>query len=345
MERARVNRGIDKNQWKGILIIAEQRQGKIQGITYELLGEALKLKEKAQQDITIAVVGDNLDAEIETLSGFGADKIVYLRNRLLDQYTTDGYVNTLSRYIIQVQPEIVLVGASTLGRDLAPRLAARVGTGLTADCTGLDIGDDGNLLQTRPAFGGNLMATIICRNNRPQMSTVRPGVMEKARPAADKSAIEVIDVPVSEEEIIAKVVDAVIQERDEPSLTEASIIVSGGRGIKGPEGFEIIRALAKKLGGVVGSSRACVDSGWISPDRQVGQTGTTVRPKLYVACGISGAIQHLAGMSESETIVAINKDPNAPIHQVAHYSIVGDLFKVIPALMQAIDEKESIIGG
>jgi len=345
MERARVNRGIDKSQWKGILIIAEQRQGKIQGITYELLGEALKLKEKAQQDITVAVAGYDMDAEIEALAGFGADKIVYLKNPLLGQYTTDGYVNTLSKYILQVQPEIVLVGASTLGRDLAPRLAARVGTGLTADCTGLDIGDDGNLLQTRPAFGGNLMATIICRNNRPQMSTVRPGVMEKARPASAKSAIEVIDVPVSEEEIIAKVVDAVIQERDEPPLTEASIIVSGGRGIKGPEGFDIIRALAKKLGGVVGSSRACVDSGWISPDRQVGQTGTTVRPKLYIACGISGAIQHLAGMSESETIVAINKDPNAPIHQVAHYSIVGDLFKVIPALMQAIDEKESIIGG
>lgn len=345
MERARVNRGIDKSQWKGILIIAEQRQGKIQNITYELLGEALKLKEKAHQDITVAVAGYDMDAEIEALAGFGADKIVYLKSPLLGQYTTDGYVNTLSKYILQVQPEIVLVGASTLGRDLAPRLAARVGTGLTADCTGLDIGDDGNLLQTRPAFGGNLMATIICRNNRPQMSTVRPGVMEKARPAAAKSAIEVIDVPVSEEEIIAKVVDAVIQERDEPPLTEASIIVSGGRGIKGPEGFDIIRALAKKLGGVVGSSRACVDSGWISPDRQVGQTGTTVRPKLYIACGISGAIQHLAGMSESETIVAINKDPNAPIHQVAHYSIVGDLFKVIPALMQAIDEKESIIGG
>lgn len=339
---AKVNRGINKEEWKGILVIAEHRQGVIQNITYELLGEALKLKEKTGQDVTVAVVGNDMDKQIEKLSCYGADKIVYIRNPLLGQYTTDGYVDVLSRYILKVQPESVIIGASSLGRDLAPRLAARVGTGLTADCTGLDVSEDGTLLQTRPAFGGNLMATIVCRNNRPQMSTVRPGVMEKAKKAETKSAVEIIEEAVSEDEIIAKVVETVLQERKEPPLTEASIIVSGGRGVKSPEGFDIIRELASKLGGVVGSSRACVDLGWIDPDRQVGQTGTTVRPKLYIACGISGAIQHLAGMGESETIVAINKDPNAPIHQVAHYSIVGDLFKVIPAILQAIDDKDNL---
>lgn len=341
---AKVNREINKDDWKGILVIAEQRQGIIQSITLELLGEALELKKKTGQDVTVAVVGDDMDAQIENLAWYGADQIVYIKHPLLKQYTTDAYVAALTQYIEASQPESVIIGASSLGRDLAPRLAARVGTGLTADCTGLDISEDGTLLQTRPAFGGNLMATIVCRNNRPQMSTVRPGVMEKAKKSAVKSQIKIIQQPVSENDIIAKVVEAVIQERKEPSLTEASIIVSGGRGIKSPEGFDVIRQLAAKLGGVVGSSRACVDLGWIAPDRQVGQTGTTVRPKLYIACGISGAIQHLAGMSESETIVAINKDPNAPIHQVAHYSIVGDLFKVIPAIIQAIDEKESIIG-
>lgn len=340
---AKVNRGINKEDWKGILVIAEHRQGIIQNITFELLGEALKLKEKTGQEVIVAVVGNDMDEQISELACYGADRIVYIKNPLLKQYTTDGYVNVLARYIQKIQPETVIIGASSLGRDLAPRLAARVGTGLTADCTGLDVSDDGNLLQTRPAFGGNLMATIVCRNNRPQMSTVRPGVMEKARKTEGESQIEIIEEAVSESEIIAKVVETVIQERKEPPLTESSIIVSGGRGLKSPEGFDIIRQLADKLGGVVGSSRACVDLGWISPDRQVGQTGTTVRPKLYIACGISGAIQHLAGMSESETIVAINKDPNAPIHQVAHYSIVGDLFQVIPAIIQAIDDKDNII--
>ncbi len=342
MERAKVNTGINKDDWKGILVLAEQRQGVIQPITYELLGEALKLKKNRNQDVIVAVAGYDMDEEIEKASFYGADKLVYLKNPVLGKYSTDAYAKVFGEYIVGNRPEIVLVGASTLGRDLGPRLAARVGTGLTADCTGLEIGDTGDLLQTRPAFGGNLMATIVCRNNRPQMSTVRPGVMEKASKSGKKSVVEVIDASVSEEDIIAKVVDVVLAKRDEPPLTEAAIIVSGGRGVKGPEGFETIRALADKLGGVVGSSRACVDAGWVTPDRQVGQTGTTVRPKLYIACGISGAIQHLAGMSESHTIVAINKDCNAPIHKVAHYSIIGDLFKVIPAIIQAIDERQAL---
>lgn len=342
MEKAKVNTGINKDEWKGILVLAEQRQGVIQGITYELLGEALKLKAGRNQPVIVAVAGYDMEEQIEKVSFYGADKIVYLKNPVLETYTTDAHAKVFGEYINEIKPEIVLIGASTLGRDLGPRLAARVGTGLTADCTGLEIGTDGELLQTRPAFGGNLMATIVCRNNRPQMSTVRPGVMEKALKTDVKSIVEVVDAVVSEEEIIARVVDVVLEKRDEVPLTEADIIVSGGRGLKGPEGFEVIRALADKLGGVVGSSRACVDAGWIAPDRQVGQTGTTVRPKLYIACGISGAIQHLAGMSESNTIVAINKDANAPIHKVAHYSIVGDLFKVIPAIIQAIDERQDL---
>lgn len=339
MKRAKVNTGINKDDWKGILIIAEQRYGVIRPITFELLGEALKLKKSKSQDVIVAVAGYGMEEEIDNAAFYGADKVVYLQNAVLEKYSTEAYAKVFGEYINKFQPEIVLLGASTLGRDLGPRLAARIGTGLTADCTGLEIGKDGDLLQTRPAFGGNLMATIVCRNNRPQMSTVRPGVMEKALKTNVKSAIEIINADVCEDDIIAKVIDVVLAKRDEPPLTEADIIVSGGRGVKGPEGFEAIRALADKLGGVVGSSRACVDAGWVAADRQVGQTGTTVRPKLYIACGISGAIQHLAGMSESDTIVAINKDSNAPIHKVAHYSIIGDLFKVIPAIIQAIDER------
>ncbi len=342
MKRSKVNTGINKDDWKGILIIAEQRQGEIKPITYELLGEALKLKERKKQDVIVAVAGYNMDEEIAHAAFYGADKVVYLQNPVMEKYSTEAYAKVFGDYIIKSKPEIVLLGASTLGRDLGPRLAARIGTGLTADCTDLEIGEDGDLLQTRPAFGGNLMATIVCRNNRPQMSTVRPGVMEKALKVNDKSAIEIINAEASEDDIIAKVIDVVLEKRDEPPLTEADIIVSGGRGVKGPEGFETIRALADKLGGVVGSSRACVDAGWVAADRQGGQTGTTVRPKLYIACGISGAIQHLAGMSESDTIVAINKDSNAPIHKVAHYSIIGDLFKVIPAIIQAIDERQAL---
>lgn len=339
MERVKVNRGINKKEWKGIVVLAEQRHGKVQGITYELLGEALKLRAQKNQDVILVIAGYGIDDEVKKLALYGADKVVYLKNPILETYTTDAYVKILSEYILKIKPEAVLIGASTLGRDLGPRLAARIGTGLTADCTGLEIGEDGNLLQTRPAFGGNLMATIVCRNNRPQMSTVRPGVMEKAEKKEQASIIETVVPELRDEDIIAKVIDVVLAEKKEPPLTEASIIVSGGRGVKGPEGFDVIRVLANKLGGVIGSSRACVDAGWVAPDRQVGQTGTTVRPKLYIACGISGAIQHLAGMSEASTIVAINKDPNAPIHSVAHYSIVGDLFKIIPSIIQKIDER------
>lgn len=341
MSNARVNRDLNFDEWKGIFVIVEQRSGKIQNVAIELLGEGRKLADKLGSPLTAIVLGYDMDSEVERISHYGADNIIYAEDRLLGIYSTDAYTKVISELIETRKPETVLVGATTLGRDLAPRLAARVGTGLVADCTGLAVDEtDHKLLQTRPAFGGNLMATIICPRNRPQMATVRPGVMEKAKHNEKATTIEKVAVSVSESDIIAKVIDLLKEEKEIVSLTDATIIVSGGRGIGGPEGFHILNELADKLGGVVGASRAAVDSGWISHDRQVGQTGTTVRPKLYIACGISGAIQHRAGMGESDTIVAINKDPNAPIHSIAHFSIVDDLFKVVPAIIEALGARE-----
>ena len=272
----------------------------------------------------------------------------------MKNYTTDGYTKVITEAIQEYKPEIVLFGATHIGRDLAPRIAARLDTGLTADCTRLDINtgdyihyletyttastagldpEDGNkgLKQTRPAFGGNLMATIVTPNTRPQMATVRPGVMEKQEPIPGaKGELVKVDVQLSESNIQVEVLDVV----KEVSLTDADIICSGGRGLGNAEGFALIRKFADKVGGVVGASRAAVDSGWIDPSHQVGQTGTTVKPKIYFACGISGAIQHLAGMQTSDIIVAINKDPEAPMMQIADYAICGDLKKVIPEIIE-----------
>lgn len=365
---ARVNDGIILSEWKGVCVIAEQRNGKIQNITYELMGEGRKLADDLGEALTVLVMGHELEEELEKLAYYGADHIYCASDKLLQYYTTSLYTKIASQFLLDTKPEIVLVGASTLGRDLAPRIAARIGTGLTADCTRLDVrvdqyaeylsrvarmelseeaktAPDANkkLLQTRPAFGGNLMATIICPNNRPQMSTVRPGVMDKAHCVATRSEITMLEVDIREAEIDAQILDVIISAKAQVPLTEAKIIVSGGRGMGSAENFSLLEEFAKKIGGTVASSRAAVDAGWQPPSKQVGQTGTTVKPNLYIACGISGAIQHLAGMSNSDTILAINKDPDAPIHQVAHLSIKGDLFKVIPAIMQALDEKERIL--
>ncbi|MEG1431346.1 electron transfer flavoprotein subunit alpha/FixB family protein [Eubacterium sp.] len=338
MSNAKVNRGLDFSQWKGVWVITEQRRGKTMGVSIELLGEGRKLADKIGTTLTAVVLGDRMTDEVEALAHYGADKVLFVEDALLGVYTTDAYAKVIGELILERRPEAVLVGATTIGRDLAPRIAAKVGTGLTADCTVLDVDEsDKKLLQTRPAFGGHLMATIICPNNRPQMSTVRPGVMQKAEYQADACAIETIKGNLSEGDILAKVVQMVEEARHGVPLGEAEIIVSGGRGIGGPEGFELLKSLAEKLGGEVASSRACVDAGWITPDKQVGQTGVTVRPKLYIACGISGAIQHLAGMSESDTIVAINKDAHASIFDVAHVGLVGDLNQIIPAIMAALD--------
>ncbi|WP_428867958.1 electron transfer flavoprotein subunit alpha/FixB family protein, partial [Clostridium sediminicola] len=302
-------------------------------------GEGRKLADKIGTDLSVLLLGNKIDEEAEKLAHYGVDKVIYFDHEKLENYSTDAYSKVIGEYILENQPESVLIGATSIGRDLAPRIAGRVGTGLTADCTSLDVdSSDNKLLQTRPAFGGNLMATIICPKNRPQMSTVRPGVMEKAE-YKDKAAEVVKIVPeLKEEDIIAKVLEVIKSEKKAVSLTDAEIIVSGGRGVGAPEGFKLVEELAEVLGGVVGASRAATDSGWIDQSHQIGQTGTTVRPKLYIACGISGAIQHMAGMSDAECIVAINKNANAPIFKAAHFGIEGDLFKVIPELIEAIKE-------
>ena len=337
MSNARVNRGLDFKQWQGVWVITEQRGGKTLDVSLELLGEGRKLADAMGTALTAVALGEAMTDEVEALAHYAADHVLFIQDSHLEVYTTDGYSRAIGAQILKRQPEAVLVGATAIGRDLAPRVAARVGTGLTADCTGLAVDEaDKKLLQTRPAFGGHLMATIICPNNRPQMSTVRPGVMEKASYRTAACPIETVRADLLDGDILTKVLKIVREARHGVPLNEAEIIVAGGRGVGGPEGFDLIRELAGALGGEVASSRACVDAGWIDASRQVGQTGTTVRPKLYIACGISGAIQHQAGMSESDYIVAINRDENAPIFEIADYGLVGDLHQIIPAFLKRL---------
>lgn len=342
MERAKVNQDINLNDYNDVWVIGEQREGKIHPVTIELIGEAKKLASEINKKVAVVVAGYEIDEEVNKLLNYGVDRVLYICSSLLKTFSTDGYALSISNLILERKPEIVLVGATSIGRDIGPRIAAKIGTGLVADCTKLDIDpEDGKVLQTRPAFGGNLMATIICPKNRPQMATVRPGVMKKAVHVDDPTGvIEKVIPEITEEDITARVIEIVKSGRRRVDLTEAKIIVSGGRGVKGPEGFELIKALADKLGGEVGSSRACVDAGWIDSMHQVGQTGTTVRPEIYFACGISGAIQHLAGMSESKYIVAINSDKSAPIFKVCDFGIVGDLKEVIPAMIEEIEKNK-----
>lgn len=340
MQRAKVNQNINLKDYNDIWVIGEQREGKIHPVTIELIGEAKKLASEIGKKVIVVVAGYEIEEEVKKLLNYGVDKVLYIKSPLLKTFSTDGYAISISNLILERRPEIVLVGATSIGRDIGPRIAAKIGTGLVADCTKLDIDPtDGKILQTRPAFGGNLMATIICPINRPQMATVRPGVMQKAAHIDNPTGVvEEITPNLTEADIIAKVIEIVKSGKKRVNLIDAKIVVSGGRGVKGPEGFELIKALADALGGEVGSSRACVDAGWIDSMHQVGQTGTTVRPEIYFACGISGAIQHLAGMSESKYIVAINTDPTAPIFKVCDFGIVGDLKEVIPAMIEEIEK-------
>lgn len=355
--------------YKDIWVYAEQRSGKLMNVALELIGEGHKLSREISEETKVCAVliGNEIDHLAEECFAYGADAVYMIQDPLLKNFTTDGYAKVLTDAINEYKPEIVLYGATHIGRDLAPRVAARCDTGLTADCTHLDIDIDGyikfanenttldtstinkedpkalGLKQTRPAFGGNLMATIICPRTRPQMSTVRPGVMQK-REKVEGATGEIINVKpaIAEADIRTKIVEIVKSTKELVSLTDAEIICSGGRGLGDPSGFELIKEFADKVGGVVGSSRAAVDAGWIDHSHQVGQTGTTVKPKIYFACGISGAIQHLAGMQTSEIIVAINKDPDAPIFEVADYGIVGDLYKVIPEIIAEWDNAEAL---
>ncbi|MGI6211871.1 MAG: electron transfer flavoprotein subunit alpha/FixB family protein [Anaerovoracaceae bacterium] len=355
------------DEYKNIWVFAEQRSGKLMSVALELVGEGKRLAKELSEDTKLCavLVGHDVDGLIPTLYAYGADQVYYLDDPLLEQYTTDAYTKVIADAINEYKPEIVLFGATHIGRDLAPRIAARLDTGLTADCTRLDInvanymdyletyttaslsGLDRNdtskgLKQTRPAFGGNLMATIVTPNTRPQMATVRPGVMEKLEPVKGAKGERIdVDVKISKDDIHVEVLEVVKAAKEIVSLTDADIICSGGRGVGGPEGFQLIQEFADKVGGVVGASRAAVESGWIDQSHQVGQTGTTVKPKIYFACGISGAIQHLAGMQTSDVIVAINKDPECPMMKLADYAIEGDLKKVIPEIIAAWDPEEA----
>ena len=359
---------VDLSAYKHIWVFAEQRQGKIQNVALELLGEGKKLAKDISDDTQICAVliGNNIDHLAQECFEYGADKVYMVQDPLLENYTTDGYTKVMKQLIDEYKPEIVLYGATHIGRDFAPRIAARCNTGLTADCTHLDVkvskyiefakanttldtstldpnDPSTGIKQTRPAFGGNLMATIICPKTRPQMSTVRPGVMQKQERVPGATG-EVVNVKpdIKASDIRIEIKDIVKSMKEMVSLTDAKIICSGGRGLGDASGFELIQKFADKVGGVVGSSRAAVDAGWIDHSHQVGQTGTTVKPEIYFACGISGAIQHLAGMQTSNCIVAINKDPDAPIMEVADYAIVGDLYKVIPEIIAEWDNAEAL---
>jgi len=323
---------------KEVWAISEQHEGKLRPVSFELLGIGKKLSEKLDEELAAVIIGDNVSDLAGPLTAYGADRVYLLEDELLGRYTPDGYTKTLSELILNKGPSIVLFGATINGREFAPRVAARVQTGLTADCTGLDIDDEGRLVQIRPAFGGKLMAMIVCPEKRPQMASVRPNVMKKIEPDwSRKPKIERVDVDVAAGSIRTKILDIVKEVSPETiKVEEARIIVSGGRGLGSPENLKMIEDLAQVLGAAVGGSRAIVDAGWLPHHQQIGQTGKTVAPRLYVAIGISGAIQHLVGMQTSDIIIAINKDPEAPIFKVATFGIVGDLFQVVPAITESL---------
>ena len=343
--------------YKGVFVFAQQVDNQVSGIAYELLGKAKELAADLDtKEVTAVLIGSDVKGLVDDLAAYGADKVIVVDDKELKEYRTEPYAHALASVINEFKPEIVLVGATAIGRDLGPTVSARVATGLTADCTVLEIGDfplvpipgkedeqlHNQLLMTRPAFGGNTIATIACPYNRPQMATVRPGVMQKIEPISGAKA-EVIEfnpgfTPNNKYVTIKEVVKAVSDVKD---IMDAKILVSGGRGVGSPENFKILEELAEALGGQVSCSRAVVDSGWKPKDLQVGQTGKTVRPQLYFAIGISGAIQHVAGMEESDIIVAINKDEDAPIFDVADYGVVGDLNKIVPQLTAAIKAEKA----
>lgn len=336
-------------EYKGVYVFAQQVDNEISGIAYELLGKGKELAASLETEVVAVLIGYQVKDLADKLAEYGADKVIVVDDPELEVYRTEPYAHALASVINQYKPEIVLVGATAIGRDLGPTVSARVATGLTADCTVLEIGDfplnpipgqeqkHNQLLMTRPAFGGNTIATIACPDNRPQMATVRPGVMQKIDPIPGaRAVVEEYNpgfTPNSRYVTIKEVVKAV---SDTVDIMDAKVLVSGGRGVGSPENFKILEELAEVLGGTVSCSRAVVDSGWKPKDLQVGQTGKTVRPQIYFAIGISGAIQHVAGMEESDIIVAINKDEDAPIFDVADYGVVGDLNKIVPQLTAAL---------
>ncbi len=341
-------------QYKGVFIYAQQVDGEISPIAFELLGKAKDLAADLDTDVTAVLLGSKIKGLADQLAEYGADRVIVVDDPVLEVYRTEPYAQALTAVINEYKPEIMLVGATAIGRDLGPRVSARVGTGLTADCTKLEIGDfplnplpgkeqkHNQLLMTRPAFGGNTIATIACPDNRPQMATVRPGVMQKIDPVKGAKA-EVVEFnpELKENNCYVEILDIVKEVAEVADIQQAKILVSGGRGVGSKENFKILQDLADALGGTVSCSRAVVDNGWMPKDLQVGQTGKTVRPNVYFAIGISGAIQHTAGMEESDIIIAINKDESAPIFDVADYGIVGDLNKIVPFITEAVKARKN----
>ena len=335
----------DFSEYKGVWVISEQIFGQILNVTKELLGEGKKLANSLHCDLTAIILGNKIDELPTELVRYGADKVIYTEHELLSDYNVDSYSKVLGDLIRIRKPEIVLFGATSIGREIAPTLSAKLKSGLTADCTALKINPNTlNLMQTRPAFGGNVMATIECANHRPQMCTVRQGIMEKAsynRDCEDWVKIEKIIPTISKSELRTKILKIETKKSTEIQIEDAQIVVSGGRGLGNAKGFNLLRKLADVLNGCVASSRACVDNGWISKSHQVGQTGKIIRPKLYIACGISGALQHIAGIEQAECVIAINKDPDAPIFKIADYGIVGDLYDIIPKLIETLENTQN----
>jgi electron transfer flavoprotein alpha subunit len=333
---------MNKDLYKDIYVFVEQREGMIQNVSFELLGKARELADQLNEKVYAILAGHNIMDKTDDLIAYGADTILCIDEPELKQYITEPYTQAVIQAIEGKNPSIMLIGATTIGRDLGPRLSARLATGLTADCTKLEISEeDSDLLMTRPAFGGNLMATIVCKEHRPQMSTVRPGVMVmKEKDTSRKGNVEKVEIKFDKSKFKVKILETVKEERCKIDITEAKILVSGGRGVGCAEGFQMLEEFAKTIDAEVSSSRAMVEAGIITQDRQVGQTGKTVRPDLYFALGISGAIQHVAGMEESEFIVAINKDKYAPIFEVADLGIVGDVNRIIPLLTEKLKNRK-----
>ena len=336
-------------EYKGVFVFAQQVDNKISGIAFELIGKGKDLAKDLNTEVTAVLVGSGVKELADQLAEYGADRVIVVDDPELKEYRTEPYTHALASVVEKYKPEIFLIGATAIGRDLGPRVCARIHTGLTADCTQLDIGDfplnpmpgreqkHNQLLMTRPAFGGNTIATIACPEFRPQMATVRPGVMQKLpREAGRKAVVEEFNPGFTPNDKYVEILDIVKAVTDTVDIMDAKILVSGGRGMGGPENFKILEELAEAIGGTVSCSRAVVDAGWKPKDLQVGQTGKTVRPNVYFAIGISGAIQHVAGMEESDIIVAINKDESAPIFDVADYGVVGDLNKIVPLLTEKI---------
>ena len=339
----------DMKNYKGVFVFAQQVDNKLSGISFELIGEGKRLADKLDEKVTAVLIGSDVKGLVDELAEYGADRVIVVDDPELKEYRTEPYAHALASVINEYKPEIVLVGATAIGRDLGPTVSARVATGLTADCTLLEIGDfplvalpnqeqkHNQLLMTRPAFGGNTIATIACPYNRPQMATVRAGVMQKIDPIKGAKA-EVIEYNpgFTPDNKYVEILDVVKSVADTVDIADAKILVSGGRGVGSEENFKLLQDLADVLGGTVSCSRAVVENGWLPVERQVGQTGKTVRPNVYFAIGISGAIQHVAGMEESDIIVAINKDETAPIFDVADYGLVGDLNKIVPQLTEML---------